>query len=73
MRVNTVRIHTVNSAVKKQDLNNAKLGFIAYETSYEKYKVVDVFSNGKEESRTLKQLLSKYKAKYTINANDGTL
>ncbi len=57
----------------KSDLLGAKLGFIIYETSYEKYKVVDVFSNGKEESRTLKKLLSQYNAKYTINANDGTL
>jgi hypothetical protein len=57
----------------KQDLHDNHLGFITYETSYEKYKVVDVFSHGKEESRLLRSLLNKYKAKYTINANDGTL
>ena len=69
----TITVPTESLKDLKQDLKSAKLGFIAYETSYEKYKVVDVFSNGKEESRTLKQLLTKYKAKYTINANDGTL
>ena len=69
----TITVPTESLKDLKQDLKNANLGFIAYETSYEKYKVVDVFSNGKEESRTLKQLLTKYKAKYTINANDGTL
>jgi len=57
----------------KSDLKLYQLGFIAYETSYDKYKVVDVFSHGKSESRCLRQLISKYDAKYTINVNAGTL
>lgn len=69
----TVSVPTESLSELKEDLITAKLGFIIYETSYDKYKVLDVFSHGKEESRALKMLLVKYKAKYTINANDGTL
>ena len=69
----TVSIPTEKLKEFKADLKSASLGFIAYETSYEKYKVVDVFSRDKNESRVLRQLINKYNAKYTINANDGTL
>ena len=52
---------------------DADIAFIVYETAYEKYKVVDVFSNHKTESRVVRSLVQKYNAKYTINENVGTL
>ena len=69
----TVTVPTANLKDFKHDLHHADIGFIAYETSYEKYKVVDIFSNGKAESRIVKSLISKYKVKYTINISDATL
>lgn len=69
----TVTVPTANLKDFKHDLHDADIGFIAYETSYDKYKVVDIFSNGKAESRIVKNLVSKYKVKYTINISDATL
>lgn len=69
----TVTVPTENLHDFKHDLHISDIGFIAYETSYEKYKVVDVFSRDKKESRIVRELINKYKVKYTINANDGTL
>lgn len=57
----------------KTDLHENDIPFIAYETSYEKYKVVDIFSKDRPESKIIKQIMSKYKVKYTISANAGTL
>lgn len=69
----TVTVPTENLHDFKHDLHEVDIGFITYETSYDKYKVVDVFSRDKKESRILRNLISKYNVKYTINANDGTL
>lgn len=69
----TVTVPTENLKDFKHDLLDADIGFIVYETTYEKYKVVDVFSNKKEESRLLRTMIHKYNAKYTINENVGTL
>ena len=69
----TVTVPTENMHDFKHDLHEADIGFIAYETSYEKYKVVDVFSRDKKDSRVVRDLINKYKVKYTITANDGTL
>ena len=69
----TVTVPTENLKNFKTDLLASDIGFIVYETTYEKYKVVDVFSHHKAESRILRGLICKYKAKYTINENVGTL
>lgn len=69
----TVTVPSENLHELKHDLHDCDIAFITYETSYEKYKVVDIFSNNKNESRTVKTLLAKYKVKYTISANVGTL
>ena len=69
----TVTIPSENAKELKTDLHEANIGFITYETSYEKYKVIDIFSNDKSESRVVRKLLSKYKVKYTINENVGAL
>jgi uncharacterized protein YebE (UPF0316 family) len=57
----------------KKELTENKIKFIAFETSWEDYKVVDIFSSTKEESSKISRLTSKYKVKYTITANSNTL
>ena len=57
----------------KNSLHNEDIPFITYETSYEKYKVVDIFSQNKNESKKIKHIISNYNVKYTINENDGSL
>lgn len=56
------------SGLKEYDIS-----FISYETSSSKYRVLDVFSKHKKESKLIRNLFNMYDAKYTILANDGTL
>lgn len=69
----TVTVPTESLKDFKHDLKHNDIAFIAYETSYDKYKVVDIFSKDKVDSRKVRSLVSKYKVKYTISANIGTL
>lgn len=69
----TVSVPTDSFHSFKDELIDANVAFITYETSYPKYKVVDIFSNGKNESRVIRTLVNKYNVKYTINENVGTL
>jgi uncharacterized protein YebE (UPF0316 family) len=57
----------------KRELSEEKIKFIAYETSWEDYKVVDIFSATKSESSKISRLISRYGVKYTISANSNTL
>lgn len=57
----------------KNALKEQNVSFIAYETSWEEYKVVDIFSKRKADSRTIKEIFARYNVKYTISANSGTL
>lgn len=57
----------------KQELLDNGIDFIAYETSWEDFKVVDIFSKHKSTSKTIKQIFNNYDVKYTISANVGTL
>ena len=57
----------------KKDLHAEGLHYIKYETNYDKYKVLDIFSNNKEESKKIKKLIARYKVKYTITENQGSL
>ena len=56
------------SGLKEYDIS-----FISYETSSSKYRVLDVFSKHKKESKLIRNLFNMYDAKYTILANDGKL
>ena len=57
----------------KHDLNALDISYIAYETSWDDYKVVDIFSKHKNDSRLIKTVFKKYDVKYTISANRGYL
>lgn len=49
------------------------ISFITYETQVAKYKVVDIFSKTRNDSKLVKSVFKYFKVKYTINANSGTL
>lgn len=57
----------------KADLTKEHIKFMTYQTSWELYKVVDIFSSTKEESKHIRNIIKKYDVKYTISANDGIL
>jgi uncharacterized protein YebE (UPF0316 family) len=57
----------------KKSLKDSNIDFIAYETSWEEYKVVDIFSKHKSESKIIRNIIKQYNVKYTISANAGIL
>lgn len=69
----TTSLPTLNLIDFKNELNINDISYIDYETNDEKYKVVDVFSKEKKESKTIKEIFKKYDVKYTISANKGYL
>ena len=56
-----------------KNLKEYDISFISYETTSEKYHVLDVFSKHKKESKIIRNLFNLYNAKYTILANCGSL
>lgn len=69
----TVTVPTEKLHDFKADLSNANIAFVAYETSWDKYKVVDIFSKAKPESKIVREIVKKFDVKYTISANAGVL
>ena len=69
----TVTVPTEKLHEFKTELNQSNVPFIAYETSWEKCKVVDIFSKNRSESKIVKNIVKKYDVKYTITANCGEL
>lgn len=69
----TVTVPTEKMHNFKADLKAKEIAFVAYETSWEKYKVVDIFSKAKPESKKIREIIKKYNVKYTISANAGVL
>lgn len=57
----------------KTDLAEKNVPFVAYETSWDKCKVVDIFSKSRAESKVVRSIVKKYDVKYTITANCGDL
>lgn len=69
----TVTIATEQLKDFKKALKDADISFIAYETSYDKYKVVDIFSKHRADSKIVKQIFKSFNVKYTISVNSATL
>jgi uncharacterized protein YebE (UPF0316 family) len=57
----------------KRELLDNDVKFISYETTWNDFKVVDIFSKTREDSSLIKKIISKYDAKYTISSSSGTL
>ena len=69
----TVTVPTENFEDFKVELKENNIDFISYETSWDKYKVVDVFSRHKSKSKIIKKIFNNYDVKYTISANTQQL
>ena len=69
----TVTVPTDQFSDFKNALVQQDISFIDYKTNWEKYKVLDIFSKHKTDSRTIKSIFKHFKVKYTISANSGNL
>ena len=69
----TATVETQNLDLLLKELEQHDINYISYTTNGDKYKVLDIFSKQRAESRIIKELFDKYDAKYTILANEGTL
>ncbi len=69
----TVTVPTENLSEFKKELKDNDIDFIAYETSWKDFKVVDVFSKHKSTSKVIKNIFKHYNVKYTISANSASL
>lgn len=69
----TVTVPTENLSDFKKDLKDNDIDFIAYDTSWKDYKVVDIFSKHKSTSKIIKDIFKHYDVKYTISANSAKL
>ena len=69
----TVTVPAGNFDDLTNGLKESGITYIAYETTWEKYRVLDVFSKDKKESKVVKTLFNNCNAKYTILANVGSL
>lgn len=57
----------------KRELNFNKIDFIALETSWDKFKVVDIYSRHKAKSKIIKEIFKNYDVQYTISSNHLSL
>lgn len=69
----TVTVPSEKLTEFKKELCLNDIDFIAYETSWKDYKVIDIFSKHKATSKRVKDIFSRYDVKYTISANAGIL
>lgn len=69
----TVTIPSEQLKTFKNELKAKDISFITYETTWEKFKVVDIFSKHKADSKIIKEIFKSYKVKYTISANSASL
>lgn len=50
----------------KKALNEAGIKYISYQTTWDEYTAIDIFSESRTESKKIKEILVKFKAKYSI-------
>jgi hypothetical protein len=69
----TVTVPTEQLKDLKHELLAKNISFITYETKWDQFVVIDIFSHHKTDSKTIKEVFKSYNVKYTISANAGTL
>ena len=57
----------------KQALNEAGLKYISYQTTWDEYTAIDIFSETRSQSKLVKPILIKFKAKYSIHTSHQDL
>lgn len=50
----------------KKALNEAGIKYISYQTTWDEYTAIDIFSESRTQSKKIKEILVKFKAKYSI-------
>ena len=50
----------------KKALNEAEIKYISYQTTWDEYTAIDIFSESRTQSKKIKEILLKFKAKYSI-------
>ena len=72
-KIRKTELWRISTTVKKDILSEyksallkAKIKFISYETTWEDYSVVDIFSESKKQTKVIKYILKTYHAHYTV-------
>ena len=50
----------------KKALNDAKIKYISYQTTWDEYTAVDIFSENRAQSTAIKEILEKFNVKYSV-------
>ena len=50
----------------KKALNDAGIKYISYQTTWDEYTAIDIFSESRAQSKKIKEILINFKAKYSI-------
>jgi uncharacterized protein YebE (UPF0316 family) len=50
----------------KKALNDTGIKYISYQTTWDEYTAIDIFSESRTQSKKIKEILLKFKAKYSI-------
>ena len=71
---------TINTVVKveylkdyKKALNEANIKYISYQTTWDECSAVDIFSETRAESKTIKKILEQFNVKYSIHTSHKKL
>jgi hypothetical protein len=57
----------------KKALNEANIKYISYQTTWDEYTAVDIFSESRAQSKTIKEILLKFNIKYSIHTSHQDL
>lgn len=57
----------------KKALNEANIKYISYQTTWDEYTAIDIFSESRSQSKKIKDILSKFKVKYSVYKSEQHL
>ena len=79
-KVRKADLWTIATVVKKeyvkdykQALNEAKIKYISYQTTWDECAAIDIFSENRSQSKTIKEILLRFNAKYSIQTSHRNL
>jgi hypothetical protein len=79
-KLRKANLWTINTVVKaeylkdyKKALNDANIKYISYQTTWDECSAVDIFSETRAESKTIKKILEQFNVKYSIHTSHKKL
>jgi uncharacterized protein YebE (UPF0316 family) len=57
----------------KKALNEANIKYISYQTTWDEYTAIDIFSENRSQSKVIKEILEEFNAKYSIHTSRTNL